>query len=28
VVYRCGGDTLLEVYERPTAGEAQHTLAS
>jgi catechol 2,3-dioxygenase-like lactoylglutathione lyase family enzyme len=28
VIYRCGGDTLLEVYERPTAGEAQHTLAS
>ena len=28
VVYRCGGNTLLEVYERPTAGEAQHTLAS
>jgi catechol 2,3-dioxygenase-like lactoylglutathione lyase family enzyme len=28
VVYRCGGTTLLEVYERPTAGEAQHTLAS
>jgi catechol 2,3-dioxygenase-like lactoylglutathione lyase family enzyme len=28
VIYRCGGGTLLEVYERPTAGEAQHTLAS
>jgi catechol 2,3-dioxygenase-like lactoylglutathione lyase family enzyme len=28
VVYRCGGGTLLEVYERPTAGDAQHTLAS
>jgi catechol 2,3-dioxygenase-like lactoylglutathione lyase family enzyme len=28
VIYRCGGDTLLEVYERPTAGDAQHTLAS
>ena len=28
VIYRCGGNTLLEVYERPTAGEAQHTLAS
>jgi catechol 2,3-dioxygenase-like lactoylglutathione lyase family enzyme len=28
VVYRCGGSTLLEVYERPTAGDAQHTLAS
>jgi catechol 2,3-dioxygenase-like lactoylglutathione lyase family enzyme len=27
-VYRCGGGTLLEVYERPTAGEADHTLAS
>jgi catechol 2,3-dioxygenase-like lactoylglutathione lyase family enzyme len=27
-IYRCGGNTLLEVYERPTAGEAQHTLAS
>ena len=28
VIYRCGGGTLLEVYERPAAGEAQHTLAS
>ncbi len=28
VLYRCGGSTLLEVYERPTAGDAQHTLAS
>lgn len=28
VVYRCGGGTLLEVYEWPTAGDAQHTLAS
>ena len=28
VTYRCGGDTLLEIYERPIAGEAQHTLAS
>jgi catechol 2,3-dioxygenase-like lactoylglutathione lyase family enzyme len=28
VVYRCGSGTLLEVYERPTAGDAQHTLAS
>jgi catechol 2,3-dioxygenase-like lactoylglutathione lyase family enzyme len=28
VIYRCGGSTLLEVYERPTAGDAQHTLAS
>jgi hypothetical protein len=27
-VYRCGRSTLLEVYERPTAGDAQHTLAS
>jgi catechol 2,3-dioxygenase-like lactoylglutathione lyase family enzyme len=27
-IYRCGGGTLLEVYERPTAGDAQHTLAS
>ena len=28
VIYRCGGNTLLEVYERPTAGAAPHTLAS
>ena len=28
VIYRCGGHTLLEVYERPTAGDAQHTLVS
>jgi catechol 2,3-dioxygenase-like lactoylglutathione lyase family enzyme len=28
VVYRCGGGTLLEVYERRRAGEAEHTLAS
>jgi catechol 2,3-dioxygenase-like lactoylglutathione lyase family enzyme len=28
VVYRCGGGTLLQVYERPTAGDAEHTLAS
>jgi catechol 2,3-dioxygenase-like lactoylglutathione lyase family enzyme len=28
VVYRCGGDTLLEVYERPVTGGAEHTLAS
>ena len=28
VIYRCGGNTLLEVYERPTAGDAPHTLAS
>jgi catechol 2,3-dioxygenase-like lactoylglutathione lyase family enzyme len=27
VIYLCG-NTLLEVYERPTAGEARHTLAS
>jgi catechol 2,3-dioxygenase-like lactoylglutathione lyase family enzyme len=27
-IYRCGGGTLLEVYERPTAGDAEHTLAS
>jgi catechol 2,3-dioxygenase-like lactoylglutathione lyase family enzyme len=28
VIYRCGDNTLLEVYERPTAGDAHHTLAS
>jgi len=28
VVYRCGGGTLLEIYERPAAGDPQHTLAS
>jgi catechol 2,3-dioxygenase-like lactoylglutathione lyase family enzyme len=28
VIYRCGGDSLLEVYERPSAGAAEHTLAS
>jgi catechol 2,3-dioxygenase-like lactoylglutathione lyase family enzyme len=28
VVYRCRAGTLLELYERPAAGEAQHTLAS
>jgi hypothetical protein len=28
VVYRCGAETLLEVYERWAAGDAQHTLAS
>ena len=28
VVYLCGGETLLEVYERRTAGNARHTLAS
>jgi catechol 2,3-dioxygenase-like lactoylglutathione lyase family enzyme len=28
VVYRCGGGTVLEVYERPIAGDAQHTPAS
>ena len=28
VVYRCGDGTLLEVYERASAGDADHTLAS
>jgi catechol 2,3-dioxygenase-like lactoylglutathione lyase family enzyme len=28
VIYECGGRTLLEIYERPTAGDAPHTLAS
>lgn len=28
VIYRCGGNMLLEVYERPTAAGARHTLAS
>jgi catechol 2,3-dioxygenase-like lactoylglutathione lyase family enzyme len=28
VIYQCGGGTLLEVYQRPTSGDAQHTLAS
>jgi catechol 2,3-dioxygenase-like lactoylglutathione lyase family enzyme len=28
VVYRCGNGTTLEVYERPVAGDAEHTLAS
>jgi catechol 2,3-dioxygenase-like lactoylglutathione lyase family enzyme len=28
LIYRCGRDTLLEVYERPTASDAQHTLVS
>jgi catechol 2,3-dioxygenase-like lactoylglutathione lyase family enzyme len=28
VVYQCGGGSLLEVYERPNAGNAEHTLAS
>ena len=28
MVYQCGGGTLFEVYERPTAGDAQHILAS
>ena len=28
VIYRFCRDTLLEVYERPAAGEARHTLAS
>jgi catechol 2,3-dioxygenase-like lactoylglutathione lyase family enzyme len=27
-IYRCGGGSMLEVYERPTAGDADHTLAS
>jgi catechol 2,3-dioxygenase-like lactoylglutathione lyase family enzyme len=28
VHFRCGGDTMLEVYERPSAGDAEHTLAT
>src|SRR5919202_214748 len=28
VVYRCGNGTMLEVYERATAGDAEHTLAT
>jgi catechol 2,3-dioxygenase-like lactoylglutathione lyase family enzyme len=28
VIYECGGGSLLEVYERPSAGTAEHTLAS
>ena len=28
LLFRCGGGTMLEVYERPTAGEAEHTLAT
>ena len=28
MIYRCGDGTLLDVYEQPTAGEAEHTLAS
>jgi catechol 2,3-dioxygenase-like lactoylglutathione lyase family enzyme len=28
VVYRCGGETVLEIYQRPTAGDAPHALAS
>ena len=28
VVYRCGNGTTLQVYERPSAGDAQHTLAT
>jgi catechol 2,3-dioxygenase-like lactoylglutathione lyase family enzyme len=28
VIYRCGDGTTLEVYERATAGDAQHTLAT
>jgi catechol 2,3-dioxygenase-like lactoylglutathione lyase family enzyme len=27
-IYQCGAGTLLEVYERPNAGNAEHTLAS
>jgi len=28
VLFRCGGGTTLEVYERPSAGDAEHTLAT
>ena len=28
VVYRCGNGTTLQVYERASAGDAQHTLAT
>jgi catechol 2,3-dioxygenase-like lactoylglutathione lyase family enzyme len=28
VLFRCGGDSTLQVYERPTAGDAEHTLAT
>jgi catechol 2,3-dioxygenase-like lactoylglutathione lyase family enzyme len=28
IVFRCGGDSTLQLYERPSAGDAEHTLAS
>jgi catechol 2,3-dioxygenase-like lactoylglutathione lyase family enzyme len=28
IIFRCGGDSTLEIYERPTAGDAEHTLAT
>ena len=28
IVFRGGGGTTLELYERPTAGDAEHTLAT
>jgi catechol 2,3-dioxygenase-like lactoylglutathione lyase family enzyme len=28
VIYRCGNGSMLQVYERETAGDARHTLAS
>jgi catechol 2,3-dioxygenase-like lactoylglutathione lyase family enzyme len=28
LVYRCGGDTRLQVYQRESAGDAEHTLAT
>jgi catechol 2,3-dioxygenase-like lactoylglutathione lyase family enzyme len=28
LIFRCGDGTTLEVYERATAGDAQHTLAT
>ena len=28
VVYRCGNGTMLQVYERATAGDAEHTLTT
>lgn len=28
VIYRCGAGTTLQVYERPTAGDAEHTLVT
>jgi len=27
-IFRCGDHTTLEVYERPSAGDAEHTLAT